>query len=659
GRLFQRFHRVRTIARSYEGSGIGLALVKELTELHGGEVAVQSGVGEGSQFTVRIPVGSAHLPPDQVREESLEPAAPIAALFVEEALGWLGVPGQSAAEGIAAGGAHGGRSDARPRVLIADDNPDLRRYLSSLLAPSFEVEVVGDGPAAIAAIVERPPDLVISDVMMQGVDGYELLSMLRSSPETQDLPVILLSARAGEEETIRGLAAGADDYLPKPFSGRDLLARVRSHLELSQLRRQAAADVRAERHRLEQTLHQMPAGVLLAEAPSGRIVLGNRQAEEILGHPIIDADSIEQYTPYQLFSLHNEPLGPAERPLARAVRAGEVIEDEELLYNTGTGRQITVRVSAAPIRDEDGDIVAGVLVFQDVSERVRSQRLLAAQRDILALIASGVSLERTLESIVVCVQDLSEYDAWASILLLSPDGRRLVHGAAPGLPAAYNDAINGIEIGPRAGSCGTAAFRGETVVVSETATDPLWSDFRELAGAYGLRACWSTPVRGDDGELVGTLAVYYEQPRTPSPEDRRVVDLLARTTGVAIGRARDAEARTIRLAELQSSLLPRALPDVPGIRTAVSFHPAERGSDVGGDFYDLFALSGDAWGLVVGDVCGHGAGAAAVTALTRHTTRAIARLAPDPSAVLRAVNEALLSSDHDRFCTAVYGRLDA
>ena len=147
-----------------------------------------------------------------------------------------------------------GNGPGRPRVLIADDNPDLRRYLTTLLASQFDVEAVSDGTAALAVTRERRPDLLISDVMMPGLDGYQLLEAVRSSAETQDLPVILLSARAGEEAAIEGLEAGADDYLPKPFSGRELLARVRAHLDLSTLRRQAAADMRAERHRLEQTL---------------------------------------------------------------------------------------------------------------------------------------------------------------------------------------------------------------------------------------------------------------------------------------------------------------------------------------------------------------------------------------------------------------------
>jgi len=658
GRLFQRFHRVRSLARSYEGSGIGLALVKELTDLHGGEISVRSTEGEGSQFTVWLPVGAGHLPPDQVLEESGEPAASIAALFVEEALSWVEptsdrsiVGGVAPLDGKVASG-------TRPRVLIADDNPDLRRYLSSLLSSQFDVEEASDGTAALAVTRERRPDLLISDVMMPGLDGYALLDAVRSSPETQDLPVILLSARAGEEAAIRGLEAGADDYLPKPFSGRELLARVRAHLDLATLRRQAAADVRAERHRLEQTLHQLPVGVMLAEAPSRRVVLGNRQATEILGHGILPDEPDGDYDGYELLTLQRERVKRDDGPLARAIRLGEVVEDEDMLYRTGPGRVIILRISAAPIRAEDGSVVAGVLVFQDVSERVRTELLLAAQRDILALVASGASMQRTLDSIVLCVEQLSEYDAWASIMLLSPDGHRLVHGAAPSLPAAYNEAMDGLQIGPAGVSCGTAAYRGETVIVADTTTDPLWSDYRGLAAEHGLRACWSTPICADDGELVGTLAMYYAEPREPPAEDRRVVDLLGRTAGVAIGRARDAEIRARRLAELQSSLLPRALPDVPGIRAAVSFHPEERGSEVGGDFYDLFSLSGDAWGFVVGDVCGHGAEAAAVTALTRHTTRAIARLERRPSRVLSIVNDELRESDHDRFCTALYGRFE-
>jgi signal transduction histidine kinase/DNA-binding response OmpR family regulator/serine phosphatase RsbU (regulator of sigma subunit) len=653
--LFQRFHRVRSVARSYEGTGIGLALVKELTELHGGQVTATSTLGEGSEFTVTIPFGSEHLPADQVHPESVEPAASIAALFVEEAMSWIETPGDRVTPGTFAAAPGGGWVEQRSRVLIADDNPDLRRYLTTLLAGQFDVEAVGDGNTALRIIRERQPDLLISDVMMPGRDGYQLLEAVRSAPETQDLPVILLSARAGEEAAIEGLEAGADDYLPKPFSGREMLARVRAHLDLSTLRREAAAQLAAERHRLEQTIQQLPAGVMLAEAPSRRIVLSNQQAAEILGHGILPHQTGE-YDDYALYTLQRKRLKRDEGPLARAMLTGEVIEDQDMLYVRGDGRTIVLRISAAPVRDEEDEVVGGVLVFQDVSARVRSERLLAGQRDILALIANGVSLDRTLDAIVRCVEELCEHPARSSIMLLSADGRRLQHGASPSLPRAYRDAADGLEVGPT--SPGAAAVTGESVIVADTQTAPGWEPYRELARELGMRVVWSTPLRADDGQLVGTLGVFYEQAHEPSDEDRRVVDLLARTAGVAIGRARDAEGRARRLEELQSSLLPRALPDVPGLSAAVSFHPAERGSDIGGDFYDLFPLPGEAWGIVIGDVCGHGAEAAAVTALTRHTTRSVARLVPAPPDVLALVNDELRTSDHDRFCTALYGRLD-
>ena len=341
-RLFQRFHRVASLqARSNEGTGIGLALVKELAELHGGEVAVESTVGEGSRFTVRLPLGRDHLPADQTIEETDR--------------------GDADHRGaVRRGGAGLDRGGDRPRLAprlrarrgcsSPTTTPDLRRYLVRLLGPLWHVQTVSDGAEALAQIRRDPPDLLVTDVMMPGLDGFELLRELRADARTRELPVIMLSARAGEEAAIEGLEAGADDYLPKPFSGRELVARVRAHLEMAQVRRQAADELRAKSDRLEEALAQL----------------------------------------------------------------------------------------------------------------LRSQQLIAAQRDILALIAGGAPLERSLHEIVRWTELIAESGARASVLLLDEDGRRLTHGAAPSLPDAYNAAIDGIAIGPSAGSCGTAAYRRET-----------------------------------------------------------------------------------------------------------------------------------------------------------------------------------------------------
>ena len=227
-RLFERFHRVEGAqGRTHEGSGIGLALVQELTTLHGGAVAVESQPGTGSTFTISIPFGSAHLPERAVEAKrgSVAPAMRARA-FVEEAMRWL--PGEQApdgARGIDAGALvtpddEAVRALGRPRVLVADDNADMRDYIVRLLATSCEVEAVPDGQAALDAIRIRLPDLLLTDVMMPRLDGFRLLAAIRADRLLRDLPVLMLSARAGEEAKVEGLDAGADDYLVKPFSAR-------------------------------------------------------------------------------------------------------------------------------------------------------------------------------------------------------------------------------------------------------------------------------------------------------------------------------------------------------------------------------------------------------------------------------------------------------
>jgi DNA-binding response OmpR family regulator len=242
-RIFERFHRIEgQHGRTYEGTGIGLALVRELVRQHGGEIVVRSRVGQGAEFTVSIPLGSSHLPADRISETRILASRAIGAqAFVEEALRWL--PTDSAETSLPASVVQdilptpAERSDTdRAHVLLADDNADMRDYVRRLLSSRWEVAAVADGQAALEAARQRKPDLVLADMMMPHLDGMGLLSALRRDPRLWDVPVILLSARAGEEARAEGLEAGADDYLVKPFSTRDLIARVSSHLALSRLR---------------------------------------------------------------------------------------------------------------------------------------------------------------------------------------------------------------------------------------------------------------------------------------------------------------------------------------------------------------------------------------------------------------------------------------
>ena len=233
--LFDRFHRVATAAaRSDEGSGIGLSLVRDLVRRHDGTVTVTSAVGTGSTFTVLLPFGGP--PPSGVPAAAQAAPAQAAtaqpAAYVQEALSWV-----PAADGP-------GSAEA-PEVLIVDDNADMRARLAGTLAPHWRVRVARDGQAALEAVRRQPPELVLTDVMMPRLDGPGLLRQLRSAEATRDIPVIMVSARAGAEAVAGGLDAGADDYLIKPFTSAELIARVRTQLRAARQRRQAASRIQA------------------------------------------------------------------------------------------------------------------------------------------------------------------------------------------------------------------------------------------------------------------------------------------------------------------------------------------------------------------------------------------------------------------------------
>jgi signal transduction histidine kinase len=233
--VFERFHRGRTVgARSAEGSGIGLSLVQELVKLHGGTVALYSDVGRGTTVTVRLRRGAQHLAADRLQTSSRPSAAMGANAFLEEASGWIGddEPAETAAPRLAAVPT----TVAAERIIVVDDNADMRRYLRRILKQHWTVETCSDGLRALAKVRKAPPELVIADLMMPGLDGLSLLSAMREDANTAEIPVMVLSARSNEEASIEALNAGADDYLPKPFSAPELVARVAVQLARARLR---------------------------------------------------------------------------------------------------------------------------------------------------------------------------------------------------------------------------------------------------------------------------------------------------------------------------------------------------------------------------------------------------------------------------------------
>ncbi|HEY8977802.1 MAG TPA: ATP-binding protein, partial [Burkholderiaceae bacterium] len=239
--LFKRFHRVRGArARTIEGSGIGLALVHDLVSRMGGQVQVRSIEGHGTDFTVWLPLKPFRRTMDAVADDATDArAAPIAAGLAGEAGNWGDerVPRDMVDDPL--GAPKGGRLRPAPgaHVLVADDNADLRDYLRRLLGAYWTVTLAADGAQAIREARSQSPDLILADVMMPNVDGFALLRAVRGDAALKDTPVIFLTARAGEDAAIEGLLAGADDYLAKPFSARELIARVGGQIELSRARR--------------------------------------------------------------------------------------------------------------------------------------------------------------------------------------------------------------------------------------------------------------------------------------------------------------------------------------------------------------------------------------------------------------------------------------
>jgi len=370
-KVFERFHRVADArGRAHEGSGIGLALVQDLVRLHGGAVEAESVYGEGATFRVRIPIGKGHLPQAEVGAASgRAPTAIGAQPFIEEGLLW--VPDSSESDD-AAGDPPAGEKAARPRLLVVDDNADMRDYLRRLLGERYEVQAAEDGEAALAAIGKRTPDLVLSDIMMPRLDGLGLLARLRSDPRTSALPIILLSARAGEESRVEGLQTGADDYLVKPFTARELLARVAANLDTARIRRNATKAAEASEARLSAVLQQLPVGVGVMDK-SGRMIISNSAIRRYMREaaPSRDAGHIQRW---RSAGPDGSPLKPSQWPIARALRGETVTSGVEMLFVDDEGREAWTLVSSAPMRDAAGAVVGAIAVMQDIEERKKAEK---------------------------------------------------------------------------------------------------------------------------------------------------------------------------------------------------------------------------------------------------------------------------------------------
>jgi PAS domain S-box-containing protein len=545
-RMFDRFHRVKHArARTHEGTGIGLALVQELTRLHGGTITVDSEEGRGTTFTVSIRVGTSHLPADRIAVgRQPNPTTIGAAPFVEEALRWLPDSDRSPrplTEVLGAASAPTpGPPASRARVLIADDNADMRDYLARILGQQYLVEVVPDGQAALDRMRTDPPDLVLTDVMMPGLDGFELIDAARKDERTRAIPIILLSARAGEEARIEGLRAGADEYLVKPFSARELLAIVASHLQLTRVRRES-----------QQTLRFL-AGIvdsaedaILAKDLNGIIQSCNAAAERLFG-----------YTAAELVGQSVRMLIPPERQaeedeILTRLRRGERIEHFETVRLTKDGRRVDIALTISPVRDDRGQIVGASKIARDITalkraetERIRLLQENAAVMETLnnvgALVASDLDRGKIVQAVTDAATELTGAEFGAFFYNVTDQrGESYTLYTISGVPeekfSKFPMPRNTLVFGP--------TFKGAGIVRSDDITKD--SRYGHNAPYYGMppghlpvRSYLAVPVKGRAGDVIGGLFFGHSEVGRFQAQHERLAVGVASWASVALENAR-------------------------------------------------------------------------------------------------------------------------
>jgi len=616
-RLFERFHRIENSrSRSNEGSGIGLALVQELVQLHGGTIVASSAAGAGTTFSIRLPFGHAHLPADALISASR--AATVSATadpFVQEALRWLpgtrqNGDGGHVPEEIMPGSGMSASAQTLPAwVLVADDNADMREYLARLLrAASYQVTAVTDGQAALDAVRADVPDLVISDVMMPRLDGLGLVAALRADARTAAVPVLLLSARAGQEASIEGLRAGADDYLVKPFSAVELLARVRSSLEMARFRNRESQFRRT-------LIDSLQEGFFLTDQ-DGTILEANQAFMALVGY---SSEGLPFSWPH--------PWVPdaAADPDGWTATARAFME-----YKRNGGDRYTV-----PVRHRDGHVAwlacssaslpspdGNGLLFVGTARDVTAERLAGQREATLAGFAAALAAAGEIsEMLTTAAREIAAavHASQVTTTLWSSDGSpattgwpRLAQGH--GTSASVTGALDAVRHQPAAS---IALLPGDD-------------------GASLLAA----PL---DGAGSSAMAANFPAGQPVSAEVRELFSVLTSHLAQVLAKARDYEqARTVALTLQHAILGPTELPH----GFAARYTPAVPPLEVGGDWYDVVPLPGGRVGVVAGDCVGRGLPAAAVMGQLRSASQAVLLRAPGPAEAL---------ADLDTFASRIPG----
>jgi PAS domain S-box-containing protein len=650
-RLFERFHQVPgTHGRSAEGSGIGLALVRELVELHGGDIRVDSTLDRGTTFTVRLPLGSDHLTPELLApagETPDEVGVDTADPFVTEAIRWLADDTRRDPQLPDPGTASGRRAEPRAesidpqqtRVLVVDDNADMREYLTRLLRTEYDVRTAANGAEALEAVRTDAPELIITDVMMPVLDGFGLLAAVRADPALAGIPIVVVSARAGEESAVEGLDAGADDYLVKPFTAGELLARARANVTLARLRRRESAWRTA-------LLNALSDGLFVLDS-EGTVVEVNEAFGDILG---FGPEGLPYRLPHPWWpDTDSDPDGPqrVHRDMTEALATGHGRWRHRLRHRDGhpvhveTSTDLLTHLVTGQNSAEPEARLVGIV--RDVSEEHRAARRAETLHHVSGLLASASTVAAAAGVLATASREALDAQAAVVYIAASGDAVHLDLEHQLGFTAAAPPSPR-IRLSEQLITC-RAVRTGTPVWLTDSAAAHTDHEYDDPLLAPPARAAAALPLRIGD-RRIGAIGLTFAAPRQFPDEERRFATTLAAQAAQAFDRAALTDEHSRIAHTLQRSLLPARVPELPGLAIATSYHPAGQHAQAGGDWYDIIALDEDEVAIAVGDVVGSGTAAAAVMGQLRS---ALAAALMDTHSPARALG--LLS----RFTTRIDG----
>ena len=350
-RLFERFHRVHGAkSRTYEGTGIGLALVYELVKMHGGEISVQSELGKGTTFEIFMPKGRGHLPQEKILDgKKLESTSIASSAYIQASM-WGGTESGSVAS----------KTETSKTILLADDNTDMRNYVASILGEKWNVLTAQDGEEAYSIAARVVPDLVLTDVMMPVLDGFGLLKKIRDDHNLRSIPTVLLSARAGEEAKVEGLKAGADDYLVKPFSAKELITRIDAILSMNSLRFEATKELALNAEKFRSTFAHASVNIAMLSLDGTILEINNAfltktgyNSEEVIGKNF----AVVTYP---------EDVESNKQTLEKLSRGEEISATFEKRYIKKDGSSFWVKTSVSSALGPDNEPLYLIAVSQDI-----------------------------------------------------------------------------------------------------------------------------------------------------------------------------------------------------------------------------------------------------------------------------------------------------